>query len=444
MAEMAATPIPASAVQSPATPLLSGVQLATAFDGRLETTRTSVRYRLTVLLVFCAMILLPTVYLGIIAAAAYGVCWYAMNASSILEAVHGFSGLIAALAIYVGPLFVGGLLIVFMVLPVFWRSRKTDRPMWVDRREQPLLYAYIEKLCEVMGAPRPARIDVIANANAAAHIDNGLLGLIGRRLVLTIGLPLVQAMDLRQFTGVLAHELGHFTQGGSMRLMYAIRRINWWFVRLAYGHSGVDDVIDDMLANKPHWTLALIGLTSRLVVLLVRLLLMALAQLSHALSMHLSRQSEFDADRQAARIVGGEVLGQSLQMLPFIDTACNLAITKAKLAWAQRALPDDLVILTDTFQRVMPASMKDKITAQILVRDAHWFDTHPPLFKRVASLKRARVQGVLRLNAPATFLFRDFTELCKMASLSLYIGALGKALKPEHLVPTNIQATNAR
>ena len=193
------------------------------------------------------------------------------------------------------------------------------------------------------GSPRPARIDVIANANASAHIDNGLLGLVGRRLVLTIGLPLARAMDLRQFTGVLAHELGHFTQGGSMRLGYAVHRINRWFLRLAYGRSGIDDVIDTIIANRPHWSLGLIGLLSKLVLLLTRLLLMGMAMLSHALSMHLSRQSEFDADRQAARIVGGEVLGDALQIIPFIDAASSLAITRAKTDWARRPCPMTLL-----------------------------------------------------------------------------------------------------
>jgi hypothetical protein len=43
---------------------------------------------------------------------------------------------------------------------------------------------------------------------------------------------------------------------------------------------------------------------------------------------------------------------------------------------------------------------------------------------------------VLKLDAPATCLFRDFDELCKLATIDVYQSVLGQALKPEHLVPT--------
>ena len=47
--------------------------------------------------------------------------------------------------------------------------------------------------------------------------------------MLTIGLPLVAGLSLREFAGIIAHEFGHFTQGFGMRLSYVIRQINGWF-----------------------------------------------------------------------------------------------------------------------------------------------------------------------------------------------------------------------
>jgi Zn-dependent protease with chaperone function len=287
-----------------------------------------------------------------------------------------------------------------------------------------------------MRAPRPARIDVIALANASAHIDNGILGLISRRLVLTIGLPFVHAMDLSHLTGVIAHELGHFAQGGSMRLSYVIHLINQWFLRMAYGRSGIDDMVDSMLEDEPHWSIALVALLTKLVLGIAKLILKLLALVSHLLSMQVSRQAEFDADRQAARIVGGECLGQVLEQIPFVDAASSIALQKAEAAWARRALPDDLVVLTDAYRQKLPGQLKESITASILTSESSWFDTHPPLYKRIAALKKARLQGVLKLDAPATFLFKEFDEVCKMATLDLYQAILGPALQPEHLVPT--------
>lgn len=417
----------------------TGTQLATAFDGPLEPLHTTIGYLLAAVLVFLVMLLLPVVYLGVIAAAILGTGWYAVHATSMFSDVPPGRATILVGVAYIAPLIAGSLLVLFMVLPLCWRRRKFDRPMWVDRKEQPLLFAYVDKLCDTMGAPRPLRIDLIASANAAAHIDNGILGLVNRRLVLTIGLPLAQTMNLRQFTGVLAHELGHFAQGGSMRLSFAVARINRWFFRLAYSRTGIDDALNSVLAHRTHWSIVLICGISKLILSLTRLLLKLMAIASHALSMQLSRHAEFDADRQAARIVGSEPMSQALEMLPFLDTANKLAVNRAQAGWTNRALPDDLVVMTQFYNHSLPTGLKDKLTAQLLATDTHWFDTHPPIFQRIGTLKKARMTGVLKLDAPATCLFRDFDELCKLSTISLYQSALGAKLEPEHLVPTDVR-----
>lgn len=415
----------------------TGAELATAFDGRLEPVRPSILYHASTFLVFLVMVLLPLVYVAIVVAAAAGVWWYAVHATAMFEHVRGRAAFVVGVA-YVAPLIAGGMLVLFMILPLFWRSAKRERTFWVDRREQPLLYAYIDKLCDTMRAPRPARIDVTADANASAHIDNGLMGLFSRRLVLTIGLPLAESMDLRRFTGVIAHELGHFSQGVSMRLSYAVHLINNWFVRLAYGRGGLDDAIDAAMGDEPWWPVAVIGLTARLTLGIARTVLKLMALLSHAVSMQLSRQAEFDADRQAARVVGSDAMGGALETIPYLATASALAVERAQQGWSRRALPDDLVVLTDAYARAMPAPVKEKIAGQILAEETGWFDTHPPLFKRIATLKKAGLQGVLKVNAAATCLFREYDELRKMATLSLYQGVLGETLQPEHLVPVEV------
>jgi hypothetical protein len=52
------------------------------------------------------------------------------------------------------------------------------------------------------------------------------LGVFKKDLVLTIGLPLVAGLSVREFGGVLAHEFGHFAQGGGMRLTALVRYVN--------------------------------------------------------------------------------------------------------------------------------------------------------------------------------------------------------------------------
>jgi len=419
---------------------ITGAQLATAFDGTLERRQISVGYHVGIALVAVAMVLLPLVYFGIIAATVWLV-WFHITHSVAMFHTGIRSGRVMVFlgVIYVAPIIAGGLLVLAMILPLFWRSKRVPRPLWVDRREQPILYAYVEKLCDTMRAPRPYRIDICAAANASAHVDNGFFGLFRRRLVLTLGLPLARSMTLKQFTGVVAHELGHFSQGSSMRLSYVVHNINRWFARMAYGRSGIDDMLDESMNSDSHWSFLLIGLMCRMVIGLARLVLKVMALVAHGLTMNLSRHAEFDADRQAARIVGGDAMGEALQGIPFLDAAFTLALERAQAGWKRRRLPDDLVVMTHALHRHLPTELKDSLTAQILTHEASWFDTHPPLYKRVAALKRAKLQGVLKLDAKATVLFKDFDELAKMATLDTYQSVLGNLLQPEHLVATKVE-----
>ena len=270
-----------------------------------------------------------------------------------------------------------------------------------------------------------------------------MFGLVSRKLVLTIGLPLATAWDLRQFTAVLAHEFGHFGQGASMRVSYAVFRINKWFFRLAYRRTVADDVVRAIAKVSPHWSFGLVVLTCALTLRAARQLLKMMAIVSHAVSMHLSRQAEFDADRQAARITGSKAVADALQATPFLAKAGDAGSKHADTGWAKRKLPDDLVMLTGAYARVMPENVKDKLTVQLLTRDARWFDTHPPLYQRVATLTKANTPGVLKLDAPATCLFRDFDELCKLATIRIYQLSLGDKLQAEHLVPVTLKSVTA-
>ena len=109
----------------------------------------------------------------------------------------------------------------------------------------------MDGVCSSVGAPTPSRIEVDCEVNASARLASGPLTP-SRDLVLTIGLPLVTGLDLKQFAGVLAHEFGHFSQGAGMRLSYLIRSINMWFARVVYERDEWDETARRMVRRGPH------------------------------------------------------------------------------------------------------------------------------------------------------------------------------------------------
>src|SRR5262249_24911153 len=137
--------------------------------------------------------------------------------------------------------FAGVVLVLFMIKPLFARLPKARRGRALDLGREPILFAFVTRIARAVHAPEPRRIDVDCQVNASASFGAGLGGLVGRNLVLTIGLPLVSGLTVEQLAGVLAHELGHFAQGARMRLSYLIRSINAWFVRVVYERDEWDE-----------------------------------------------------------------------------------------------------------------------------------------------------------------------------------------------------------
>jgi hypothetical protein len=107
------------------------------------------------------MIVLPIIYIALIALACMGVYWYAIHATVMFEAMgrggrgSGRAGLLILVA-YAGPLIAGAILVFFMIKPLFARRTVTSHPLSLNRGEQPLLFGFIERLCESSAPRSPA------------------------------------------------------------------------------------------------------------------------------------------------------------------------------------------------------------------------------------------------------------------------------------------------
>ena len=220
--QLASAPPPNDAPPVPEN--LTALELLALFGGPVPKTRVSLLYRLGLIIVTGAMLLLPVLYLALIGAAAWGVWFWATHFSLLLSSGGGVRIWLVKLVLYIAPLFSGMVLVFFMVKPLFARRPKGAQPLALNPGAEPVLFAFIAKICETVGAPFPKRVDLDCNLNAAASFRRGLWSLFGHDLVLTIGLPLVAGLNITQLAGVLAHEFGHFTQGFGMRLTYIIRR----------------------------------------------------------------------------------------------------------------------------------------------------------------------------------------------------------------------------
>lgn len=407
-------------------------QVPTAFEGEIEPVRVPWLYRLGMGVVALAMILLPLIYLAIIAGTAWAVWYHTVNHQSLFDEIDSTQ---VAFLIYVTPIVVGVILVIFMIKPLFAPRSSEAPPVSLTRDREPLFFDYIEKLCGIVGAPRPQRIDVSCDVNASAGFRRGIRSLFGADLVLMVGLPLVAGLTLRQLTGVLAHEFGHFAQGSGMRLTYIIRSVNGWFARVVYQRDAWDEKLAEW-SVRIDLRIGIILYTARLFVWLTRWILWGLMWLGHGISCFMSRQMEFDADRYGARVAGSEVFQETSERLPVLMMAHSGALSDLSGLWVEKRLGDNLPTLVMANVDQIPAEVLQALRKRSEEETTGVFDTHPCDRERIASAKRESAAGIFRMEAPASVLLTDFDGLAREASLAFYRDSLDETISEESLIST--------
>ncbi len=421
---------------------LSAAQILAAFTGPVPRTRVSIFYEAGLLLVTLMMVLLPLVYLAMVLAAGWGVYYYASHFSFLLTSGSGGPRLyLVKLMAYLGPLFIGVVLVFFMVKPLFaWRAPQAQ-PLALNPAVEPTLFAFIAKICDLVGAPMPKRIDLDCALNAAASFRRGLLSLFGHDLVLTIGLPLVAGLNLRGFAGVLAHEFGHFTQGFGMRLSYVIRNVNGWFARVVYERDAWDLWLEEAGTETEDWRVMLVVNCARLAVGFSRLLLMLLMFLGHGVSCFLLRQMEYDADSYEIKLAGSATFEATARRLAVLNQVMGAAYKEMRATWnLNRRLPDNLPAYMVRLEAKVPAAAREKIQDTMGLSRTGLFDTHPSDGDRIRRARQAGQPGVFQLDLPASLLFSNFPIAAKQVTHLHYTDDLGLDLDPAALRPAEPMA----
>jgi Zn-dependent protease with chaperone function len=386
-------------------------ELVGALSGRIAARPVPARYRLGLALAALGMVLLLALYLGLVALVGWGLFLYLRWALGVelVKPGRGWQALGLAL-----PVFVGLCLIWFLVRPLWQRSAQLGWGKPLDRKQEPLLYAFVERLCDVLGAPRPRAIYTSMEVNAGAALRRGVWSLFADDLVLVIGLPLVSGLSAAQLAGVLAHELGHFAQRGGMRFQLLLRSINGWFQRVA-SQDEASLFGRDESAHSVYGLMILTG--GRWVTRFVRRILWLLMKVGHAMSAFLSRQMEHDADAAQAALVGARVAHASTVELLLLGAAYSRSIDDLNRVLREGVVVDDLPALTAAHRQRLPAQLVRDLATHGESQATRWYDTHPSWSERRRTMEAAGA-GPVRFASerPAAALFRDFPALCRTAT----------------------------
>lgn len=385
-------------------------------------TPVSFFYQIGLVFVTIMMVILPLVYVAMVAAAAYGVYAYATHFTFLFNSTTGGGRVyILKLLLYFTPLFVGGVLVFFMIKPLFARRAPRAQPLALDPGINSTLYAFIARICETVGAPMPKRIDLNCDLNAAAGFRRGMWSLLGSDLVLVIGLPLVANLNLREFAGVMAHEFGHFTQGFGMRLSYVIRTINGWFARVVYERDAWDVMLTEWAEEAEDWRIMLIVSCARFGVWCSRLVLMVLMFIGHGVSCFLLRQMEYDADSYEIKLAGSDAAESTIKRLNVLGEALKQSYRQMRATWnTSKKLPDNFPAYLAQYHSALPPHVRTKIEDTMGLAKTGLFDTHPSDGDRIRKARQAGEPGVFHIEAPAAILFSNFDVVARQVTLLHY------------------------
>jgi Zn-dependent protease with chaperone function len=418
-------------------------KLPFAFKGTIKPTRLSAGYRFGLLVVGVAMLLLPVLYVGSIALTGTAVWWHLTSNAWILTGKGNGQW---RLLVYLGPALAGVVLMFFMVKPILARPSSERHPDPIDPKNEPRLFEFIEAICRQVGAPVPRHVQVDCEVNASAGFSRrGIAGVLSRDLVLTIGLPLAAGLTVRQLGGVIAHEFGHFAQGGGMRLTAIVRGVNAWFARIVFERDSWDVRLEEWSANSD-WRLSVVLALARGAVWVSRQLLKGLMMAGHAISCFMLRQMEFDADSYEIKIAGSETFVRTSARMRAINVGVQFGYGDLRESLRGRTLPSDLPAFVVARAGSVPRELLEQASDTSGGRTAA-FDTHPCDADRIRAAERAAESGVMvGGDGPATALFADFAALSAAATRHHYEHDLAIPLSGIAFIETNeaIRDSNVR
>ena len=412
------------AAGGPGDPLTS-TELRAAFARPPAFVPTTAHYRVRLTLVLAGMLFLQLAYL--LFAVSIGVIgWFGTGALWATGLPHD----LLTGTFLVGVPVAAAIAVLFLLKAVFTRPPRPPKPLAISLENEPVLFDFVRRICRVLEAPEPSRILVDLQVNASASIP-GFTGLMLGRYDLTIGLPLARCLALAEFAGVVAHEVGHFSQRAGLRSYFLIEHIQRWFERVVNERDRFDAWLE-RLCKRRDVRLKGIGHFSRLMVAASRKYLSFLMQISRRLSCDFSRHMEFDADRREAAVVGAETFTDIFRRLEQLNAGTTMAWLWVNEGRSVRLFADDYVDLV----RAGEAAIADGVVSvQKKAREKSRFDTHPSNEERIAAVRAFAPNVRLEIDGTAERLFQDLSAICRRATADAYARIFGPCSSSRNLIP---------
>ena len=261
---------------------------------------------------------------------------------------------------------ISGLTLLWTSLQALWLRSDAPDGVEITAVEAPALFEALERIRRKIKGPHIHHVYLNDEFNACIRQQPryGLLG--GAVNHLTIGLPLLMALDRQRFLAVLGHEYGHL-RGDHGRFAAWIYRTRMAWMRMHQGLGDDRNVVAAASNAFMRWYLPRFA----------------------ARSFALARQDEYEADRIAGRLVGREVAAAALIEIEVRGTWMERHFWERH--WSKAADHPVPVgpyrSLRKRLARMPEPAFANDALRQALKRLSNVDDTHPGLRDRLESLE---------------------------------------------------------
>lgn len=343
----------------------------------------------------------------------------------------------------IGLMGVGVMVFIFLIKFIFSYSR-TDRSAYIEvtEAEQPALFGFIRQLTTDTQTPFPKKIYLSNEVNAAVFYDSGFWSMfLPVRKNLLIGLGLVNAINLSEFKGIMAHEFGHFSQR-SMKLGSYVYQVNRIIYNMLFDNSGYSGFLQGWA--EIHGIFAIFASITAGIARAIQWILQQLYGWLNQTYLGLSREMEFHADAVAAAVSGSESLISGLRRVELAAAAHDFAIGKCNELIRDKKRLNNLFngqsiavrMMIDKYQ--LPASNGLPVITDENVFSANstrvnykdQWASHPSTDDRVRHLRKLNISAAIE-DEPAWVLFANRADLEKQLTEKVYEPIMGAGAMEE-------------
>ena len=351
------------------------------------------------LILVCAMTLaLILVFTLIFGVLTYSVLFFSNNALVLMN----IKGNLFHVAINCAAAFFIFFFLVVFVLRGLGSSRNKGRYVYLNREQQPELYAFVDKLAMLVGSKPPSVIKIDSQTGLSIKSPDSAFFSLGGRKELVIGLPLLYTLSAREFAGVVTHAFSLFNRASYVRGYPVVAVMSAWLYQAAHSDVNNNDVI--VRSCRLVWPfVSLVWLFD----FIARWLFCCLSNFYGAISFDLSREMDMLADMNSAKVAGSQEFRSTQFKLRALFYGQQYATEELRKGLKVNKLPKNFARLISSHADTMKLEDRSRLTREMEQKVTSMTRSRIVDLGRIINVEKHQFEGSCFLLGMAVRLLKD-------------------------------------